>query len=502
MPAQALQAYSKAIEAQPNYVLAHSAILTQQFKQGDLDKASLQLAELKKVAPNYPQTRYFDTLLAFQKKDMKLARELSQQLMKVAPDNAQALVLAAGIEMQFNAMAQAEAYLTKALQSAPNFALARQMLTSTYLRNGQPEKALATLQPALKDGDQDSKTNALAGEVFLQNGDIKKAEEYFAKSAKQDPENTRSRTALALTHLAGGKDAGFGELQAVAASDSGVTADLALISVHLRRGELDKALAAIAALEKKQPEKPLASNLRGRTLLAKKDLVGARKAFERSLSLDPTYFPSVASLAALDIGDKNIDAARKRFDAVLAKNPQHPQALLALAELRAREGGTKADVVELINKAVTANPTEKMPRMLLIDFYLRSRDYKLALSAAQNAVAVIPDDAELLDALGRAQLASGDSNQALISYNKVAGLVPNSPLPYMRIAEVHMLAKDKASAAQNLRKALEIKPDHLDAQRAEREAAREANGGEDTGDVNREAAETNGQQRRGRRGRR
>ena len=462
---EALQAYRKAIEIEPNYVLAHSAILTYQFKQGDLENAGLQLAELKKVAPNYPQTRYFDTLLAFQKKDVKRARELSQQLMKVAPDNAQSLVLAAAIEMQSNATVQAVAYLTKALQGAPNFALARQMLTSAYLRSSQPEKALSTLEPALKEGNPDSRTHALAGEVYLQNGDLKKAEEYFTKAAKQDPDNARSRTALALTHLAGGKDAGFGELQAVAASDSGVTADLALISVHLRRGEFDKALAAIAALEKKQPGKPLASNLRGRTLLAKQDLAGARKAFEQSLALDPAYFPSVASLAALDIGDKNIDAARKRFDAVLAKNPQHPQALLALAELRAREGGSKADVVELINKAVTANPTEKVPRLLLIDFHLRSRDHKLALSAAQNAVSAIPDNPELLDALGRAQLASGDSNQALISYNKVAAMVPNSPLPYMRMAELHMQAKDKTAAAQNLRKALDIKPDYLDAQR-------------------------------------
>ncbi len=155
------------------------------------------------------------------------------------------------------------------------------------------------------------------------------------RPSQQDPKNTRARTALALTHLASGKDAGFSELQAVAAADSGTTADLALISVHLRRGDFDKALSAIAALEKKQPDRPLASNLRGRTLLAKKDVAGARKAFEQSVSLDPTYFPSVASLAALDMADKKPDDARKRFDAVLAKNPNNAQALLALAELRA-----------------------------------------------------------------------------------------------------------------------------------------------------------------------
>ena len=464
-PTEAIAAYQKAIEVYPGAVLAHSAILTYHFKQGDLENAAKQVAELKKVAPNYPLTRYFETMLAFQKKDMKLARELSQQMIKVAPNNVQALTLAGAIELQFNATLQAETLLAKAVQGAPNYVLARQLLTSTYLRSGQPEKALTTLQPSLKGDTQDAKSSAMAGEVYLQNGDMKKAEEYFAKAAAQDPKNSRTRTALALTHMASGKDTGFSELQSVAASDSGVTADLALISVHLRRGEFDKALAAIAALEKKQPDKPLAANLRGRTLMAKKDLPGARKAFERSLQLDPTYFPSVASLAALDMGDKNIDSARKRFDPVLAKNPQHPQALLALAELRARSGGTKDEVAELINKAISANPTEKTPRLLLIDLYLRSKDNKLALSAAQNAVAAIPDNPELLDALGRAQLATGDTNQALASYNKAAAVAPKSPLPYMRMAEANMVAKDKSAAAQNLRKALDVKADHLDAQR-------------------------------------
>lgn len=462
---EALAAYRKAVEIEPNSVMAHGAIVTLLFKQGDLENGGKQLAEMKKVAPNHGQTLYFSTLLAFQQKDLKLARETSQAMLRLAPDNAQVLVLAAAIELQSNGLTQAEAHLSKALQGVPSFLLARQMLTSTYLRSGQPEKALSTLQPALKGNTADARTNALAGEVYLQNGDIDKAQDYFAKAATQDPKNTRSRTALALTRLAGGSDAGYSELEAVAASDTGTTADLALISVHLRRAEFDKALAAIATLEKKQPDKPLASNLRGRTLLAKNDLAGARKAFERSLALDPTYFPSVASMAALDIGDKNMDSARKRFDAVLAKNPQHPQSLLALAELRAREGGPAAEVAELINKAVTANPTEKTPRLLLVDLYLRTKDNKLALSAAQNAVAAIPDSAELVDAVGRAQLATGDSNQALASFNKSSALAPNSPLPFMRMAEAHMQAKDKSAAAQSLRKALEVKSDHLDAQR-------------------------------------
>jgi len=103
--------------------------------------------------------------------------------------------------------------------------------------------------------------------------------------------------------------------------------------------------------------------------------------------------------------------------------------------------------------------------LLLIDFHLRNKDIKLATSAAQDAVAAMPNSPEVLDALGRTQLASGEFNQAIASYNKMASMQPLSPLPHMRLADVHMANKDKDAAAQSLRKALEIKPDLQQAQR-------------------------------------
>ena len=465
LPDEAIAAYRKAIELKPDLVLARIAILGILMQNGKLEEAGKELAAVKQQAPNSPTTRYFETQLAYQQKDFKQAKELVLQLLKVAPDSVQALALAGAIELQVGTALQAETYLSKALSSAPQSSLVRQLLTTSYLRSGQLDKAMATLQPLLKEADTSAAISALAGEAFLQTGDVKKAEEYFAKAARQDPKNPRARTALALTQLAGGNASGLSDLQAIADSDSGTMADMALISVSLRRGEFDKALKAIDGLEKKQPNSPLASNLRARTLLAKKDVAGARKAFERAAEIDPMYMPAIASLAALDLADKKPESARKRFEAVLAKEPKQPQALLALAELRAREGGGKEEVAELISRAITANPTEKVPRLLLVDLHLRSKDAKLALSAAQNAVAAIPDSHELLDALGRAQLVSGDTNQALITFNKVAAMQPNSPLPQMRLAEANIAAKDKSAATQNLRRALDIKPDLLDAQR-------------------------------------
>jgi len=80
-------------------------------------------------------------------------------------------------------------------------------------------------------------------------------------------------------------------------------------------------------------------------------------------------------------------------------------------------------------------------------------------------VAALPNSPEVLDALGRTQLAAGEYNQAITSFNKLAGMQPLSPQPHLRLADVHMAAKDKEAAAASLRKALEIKPDLQQAQR-------------------------------------
>ena len=461
-----LASYKKSVEVNPKYVEGYASILTQLLHERKLDESAKQLEAMRKFAPGNPSTLFFDTLIAYQRRDIKLAKERSQQLMRVSPNSPLALQLAGAVELEANSLIQAESFLAKSLQLAPEATLTRRLLTTVYMRSGQAAKALATAQPFLKDSNKlDATLNALLGEVYLQNGDPKKSEEYFTRSVKQDPKNERTRTAVALTQLAAGRvEVGLAELQDISGSETGSTATMALISAHLRRGELDKALKAIDVLEKKQPGKPLAHNLRGRTLLAKKDVAGARKSFERSVEIDPTFFASVASLAAMDMAEKKPEDARKRFEAVLAKDPKNGPSLLAIAELRALSGGPKDEVAELMGRAIIANPTEKGPRQLLIDFHLRNRDTKLALSAAQSAVAALPDSPELQDALGRALQASGDTNQALIAFNKVAGMQPGSALPLIRIADAHLAGKNLQAASDSLRKALAVQPENLEAQ--------------------------------------
>lgn len=471
-PEQALAAYRAAFEAKPTAQDAQGGVVRVLLTQNKLDEAAQEMDKLVKLAPGRPQTLYLQSQLAFQKGDFKAAREPAQQLLRLTPDSPNALEMAGSIEYQLGSLVQAEALLARAVQTGPHLRIARRALVLTYLRTGQADRAVATLPANLATDDSDPAMLSLAGQAYMIQGNVERAQQYLARATKLDPNDPTKRTSLALSQMASGKtELALEELRDVASSDKGVVADMALINAHMRARNVDKALVAIDALEKKRANDPLPSQLRGRALLLRNDLAGARKAFERAQQIDPNYFDATVALSAMDIVDKKPQEAQKRLEAMVQRQPTNVRALMALAEIRGTAGGSKEEVADLIRKAIDAGPTDKAPRLLLVDHYLRHNDAKTALTAAQTATAALPDVPDLIDALGRAQIASGEHNQAMSSFNKLVGLMPNSPLPYLRMAAAHGAQKDAAAAEQSLRKALEIQRDLLPAQRGLAELA-------------------------------
>ena len=460
------EAYKKALEVKADHLPAYVALISRYMEIGKLDDAEKLLQSMKKIAPKHPQTNYLQALFFYRQKNFKAARENIQQFLKAIPDSTLGLQLAGSIEYELKSYLIAETYLLKALPNSTDSGVARRLLIMTYLNSNQPAKALVTLQPILEKIANDSNMLGLAGQVFMQNGDIEKAESYFKKSLLLDPENVDKRTSVALSRLAkGDTEVAYRELEAIASAETDVKADMALISSYLAKGSFDQALKAIDGLEKKQPENPLVAHLRGLVKLGQGNVPGARAHFEAALLKKPDYYPSVLSLANLDLADKKPDAAKQRLERVVTSDPKNMQAILALAELQVKLGAKTEDVVNLIGKAISSSPAETLPRLALINYYLSIKNTEKALSAAQEALGAIPDRPEILEAVGRAQQMALDFNQSLITYGKLAGLLPNSPQPYLRMAEVHLAAKDKDAAMQSLRKALSVKPDSVEAQK-------------------------------------
>ena len=470
---EALASYRQATKVKANYKDAQASIVRVLMAQNKLPEATTEMAALQKMAATAPYTLYLQAQLAMNKQDLKGAREAAEQLLRATPNSPQALELAGTIEARSNALVPAEAMLAKAVAAAPDLKLARRMLVMTYLRLGQVDKAIATLPGNLSEVNDDPALLSVAGQAYMVHGDQDLAQRYFAKASALDPKDPIKRTSLAVSKLAAGEtDAGFSELQDIAAGDTGVVADMAMINVLARQGKLDQALKAIDQLEKKRTQDdPIPSHLRAQVLMKKGDLAGARKALERSLEISPDFFPAVGLLSELDLAQKQPEAAQKRFETLLSRKPDSVQAILGLARVKTLRGANKDEIAGLLRKAVEVAPNEVLPRQILVAHHLRHQEPKVALTVAQNAVAALPKSAELLDSLGQAQVAAKEFNQAVSTYGKMASMQPQATLPHLRMAGVYMVNKDPAGAAQSLRKALEIQPNLLAAQQGLTELA-------------------------------
>ena len=464
--AKSTDAYRHVLALRPGDVSAHTALIFSHLVGNDLVGAKKQLEEMRKFAPAHPQTKFLSARIAFLSGDVPKAREMVQQMLGVAPKNVALLQFAGAVELALNSPLKAETYLSKALAQTPDLPAARRLLADAYLRGGKPNKALEVLRPNIERGALDAASLSLAAEAHLESGDIKKAEAFFQQAVKLAPQDPKYKTALALTLLSKGQsDAAFAELKTIAASATDTLPDMALINALVRRQKFDEALQAISGLERKQPDKPLAANMRGRIQLAQRKLVDARKSFETALTKDPVYLPAIANLAMIDIAEGKPEQAEKRYTAMLVLDPKNSQAYVALAQMKSRSGGDKKEVGQLLDKAVQANPLDPAPRLLLVHLAIDQRDMKAAMATAQAAVAAIPGDPEVLDALGSLQLLAGESNQAIATFTKIAAMQPTSIRVHLRLADAYLQNKDLVSAERSFKRVLEISPTELSAQR-------------------------------------
>jgi putative PEP-CTERM system TPR-repeat lipoprotein len=460
--------FEAALTHDPRYMPAHKALIDIALRRGDLELLGRRVDALAAALPAHPETLLAQGQLALAKGDIPLALERSERLLQLAPDDGRVLFLAGLVQLRANRPIVAEGHLVKAVQQAPGVAEFRRALASLLVRNGDAVRALDTLAPLVAGTSADQAALQLAGQAELQRGRVAEAESMFRRaidaSAGRNAEAARS---LAQVQIARGNvQQGLGTLERLAQGDTNIQSDLVLIANLLSRGEVDRALKAVAALEAKAPALPVAAALRARIALAQGNTDAAKASFERALALDAGHYPAVLGLAELDLAGGRTAAARARLEEHLKAQPRNYAALLRVVQLRVSIGVPPGETRALLEQAVRNSPGDTAPRLLLVDFLLTHRDVPAARTVAQQAVAAIPDDADLLDALGRVLLQAADPRQAVAAFGQVAALQPGSVRAHLRLGDAQIRAGDLSAGRNSLERARQIDPTSAEALQA------------------------------------
>ena len=461
-------AYRKVLEIDPTNVLARENLVSMLFAAGNQAEARALLDQLHKLAPNSAVALYTEGVIEIRRGNYTAARDWAERALKYSPRHLPSLLLAGTTEVALGHHKRAVPYLTNVVDRIPERLYPRKLLLMSLLETGQTLNAREVVQSGLYYAPNDIDLLVLAGEVEMQAGDVAAARAFYQRAMTLDPKSAGAQTGIAMSRLAGGEtDRAVADLEAAVALDPrAYHADVLLVLTNLQRARYDEALKAVETLEKKQPTNPLTYNLKGSIYLAKQDLPSARKYFGQALELRPTYLPAAENLAQLYIADKKPKLARKLLEDILATNENNAEVLLALAKVAPRIGASAREQTNWLERAAAASPDVARTALMLARFYSEGGQPGKALEVLTRAQANERTSFELLDALGAAQLAVGDKQNALATYSRLASLQPKLATVHYRLASAQALNDDPVGAARSLRRALDLKPDYFDAKLA------------------------------------
>lgn len=458
----ALQAYSHALEIEPDNIAGLRARAQTYLEASNPEKAEVDIKRLLKLAPKDVMGRYFQAFIDFGQSRFTEANNTLQGVLRGAPNFLPGHLLAGGANIALGNSEAARFHLDKVLSAAPQHPLARKLMALTLAQLGNLEKAQQVLATFGESSD-DSPVNALHGRIALQMGDYAAAKKHLERvsaSAMQDPQYF---TDLAASRMGSGDEAGALQALNKAAELDTTSAhpDVLLVLTYMKEKRSAEAMKVVDKLEKERPNDPLIHNLRGAIHLMQNDATNARSSFTKALQVKPSYFPATSNLALLDMQAKDVKSARARFQQLLKHNPKESRAWLALALLDLREKN-EAGYLQNLEQAKKADDKQVQPHLLLTRYWLGKRDAGKALVEARSGLETT-GRSDFNEYIGLALLMQGDNASALVTFAKWAENNPKNPLAHFRLAQAQLTAKDDASALKSLDKALALQPTYMEA---------------------------------------
>lgn len=455
----AVSAYGKVLKLNPrNYraLVSRSSLL---IGQGKLDQAEKDIATLRAVYKDNPQSHIQFGMLKLAAGRPREALDAAQMALKFDAKRPGSMLLAGLAHHALGSHEQAESYLSAYVAANPGDNFARERLAESLLSVNNAAGALEVIKPALESGVLNGRAYAIAGDAYIALGDSAQAKAYFENAAKSSPEDSQILIRRAMAMIGSGEDEiGIKELGAALELSKSVSqADEYLVMSLLSQQKLAEAEEAVQKLEKRAPGHPMTLNLKGIVLLAEADRTGALNAFEAAIKRDPAFLPATTNAVQLDLEAGAVDIARKRLEAAVAAEKKPVDQLMALAEFEFKLGNMAA-TRSAWERAAAADREAVSPRKRLVSAYLHDGDVGKALETAMELMTLQPNDPEVIMLAALAQQRSGNQNQARETITQLKSLFPDDDLAALKVAEFQTGAGLAVDAETTLRESLADKP--------------------------------------------
>lgn len=343
----------------------------------------------------------------------EMARSYLARALRIDRKNADAHADVGRLHLQVRNGGRAQAAFRRALARGSLDPLLRRDLADALLLTGQAADALRWLEQV---DDDDAAVQSLRSKAYEQLGDPRMALLIARSAAAQRPRDPKMQRRLgSLALKAGNVSEALVALEtAIVLDDTDATTQLDFSRALLESGQHEAALRAALTGVERAPHAAAGHEQLGLAQLALGRFDVARRSFEQAIELDAASADAWSGLAEVYLQQYTPGAAIPYARHALDLAPADDRHRLRLARL----------LVMATDYAEAQGLLEKLrePRLdaerLLIAIAVATRQWPLAVAAAERALSIAPNDAGLLAQYGRALVENGRYADAIAPLTK------------------------------------------------------------------------------------
>jgi tetratricopeptide (TPR) repeat protein len=432
---------------------ARQALALALLRDGQVDEAASHLEAVRQAASKKDKQQGFATVasLLSQVDDKQEALRVMQQVAARHPRSAFAQYYQAMLAAAAGDYTQALASLDRALVLNPKLALAHLLRTRLLMDQGNRTAALAGLAKAVAVLPRDRNLRMNYARLLVDAGQLDKARREFATLLNQNPRDADSIYALGVlateTRQFDLAESYFLEL---------IKRNLRLADAYFELGRIEEQRGDYAKANEwygrvSGEERYLTAQLRKGVMLAKAGETAAFAQHFETLRRDQPQNSINLYLAEAE-ALREADRHQEAFDALdrgLALHPNDKELLYGL------------DVLERDLRAILAADPKNGQALNALGYTLADRTdrYQEALGYIEQALALLPDDAAVLDSMGWVQYRLGDRAKALEYLRRAYLANPDAEIA-AHLVEVLWVSGQREEAKKVWREALRKDPDN------------------------------------------
>ncbi|WP_321532667.1 XrtA/PEP-CTERM system TPR-repeat protein PrsT [uncultured Desulfuromonas sp.] len=440
----ALELFRKAIELDPNDVMARYWAGTFSLELGHVDQAQSYANDLLKMFPDSFAGSRLQGLIYYGKKDYKNAALALRDSLKTMKDPSGYYTLGL-TEFQLKHYELALNQFQQVLDRQPQHVQARVMLSKTLLEQKRFDDCIYQITQVLAKNDGLAVAHSILGTAYLNRGDYDDATREFDKAITLDPSLADPHIKKGFLKLSRQNSSGA-ELElekALEIAPEMLNTRLLLASLYLKQQKFQEVIDLLQGGLDGTTQDAMIYNYMGVAYLSQKNNEKGVETLQKAKELKSDYLASYFNLANYYLATQQNDKAVGEYNAVLKIDPENLKALIAIASLEEVKGNSQAALASYQRARMTNIPQGFLS---LAGYLMRNHKVDAAIQVINEAFIAHPENASILDIRGRLMLQQKNFSEATKMFEILAKEHPDLGVPLLVGAWLISGKQDKAIA--------------------------------------------------------